>query len=151
MRFKLAAVTLLAAAPFSLGGAVFAQQGQQVDPATLYEVTAPESGQKVKVGSKGKVFLFLKTKNDSHVSTEAPFKIEVTGKGLKPDKDRLALADAVQKRPVPEGVADPRFEIPFLATSAGRGAVEAKLTFFICTEKICARQQKTLAVPVLVE
>jgi hypothetical protein len=151
VRFKSAALTLFAAAPVSLGSAVFGQPGPEVNPATLYEVTAPETAQKVKVGSKGKVVLFLKTKNDSHVSTEAPFKIEVTGKGLKPEKDRLALADAVEKRSVPEGVADPRFEIPFLATSAGPGAVEAKLTFFICTEKICARQQKTLAVPVLVE
>ncbi len=151
MRFKFAALTLFATAPFSFGSAVVAQQGQEVNPATLYEVTALGSGQKVTVGSKGKVVLLLKTKNDSHVSTEAPFKIEVTGKGLKPEKDKLALSDAVEKRSVPEGVADPRFEIPFLATSAGQGAIEAKLTFFICTEKICARQQKTLAVPVLVE
>jgi hypothetical protein len=130
---------ILAGASFSIGSPVFAQQ---VDPGTLYEVTTQGSAQKVKGGGKGTVVLFLKTKDGSHVSTEAPFKIEVTGKGLKPEKDRLTLADAV---------ADPRFEIPFLATSAGQGAVEAKLTFFICTEKICARQQKTLSVPVLVE
>jgi hypothetical protein len=139
---------ILAGASFSIGSPVFAQQ---VDPGTLYEVTTQGSAQKVKGGGKGTVVLFLKTKDGSHVSTEAPFKIEVTGKGLKPEKDKLALSDAVEKRSVPEGVADPRFEIPFLATSAGQGAVEAKLTFFICTEKICARQQKTLAVPVLVE
>jgi len=151
VRFKLAALALFAAAPFTLAGAVFAQQGQEVNPATLYELTSAGSAQKVKAGDKGKVVVLLKTKSDSHVSTEAPFKIEVTGKGLKPEKDKLALADAVEKRTVPDGVADPRFEIPFVATSAGQGALEARLTFFICTEKICARQQKTLSVPVLVE
>src|SRR5258707_11640162 len=136
---------LLVGASLSIGGPVFAQQGQPVDPATLYEVTTQGSAQKVKGGRKGTVALFLKTKGGSHVSTEAPFKIEVTGKGLKPEKDKLTLADAVEKKPVPEGVADPRFEIPFLATSAGQGAVDAKLPFFISPEKICARQQKTLS------
>src|ERR1700716_3044832 len=127
---------ILAGASFSIGSPVFAQPE---DPGTLYGGTTQASAQKVKGGGKGTVVLFLKTKDGSHVSTEAPFKIEVTGKGLKPEKDRLTLADAVAKKPVPEGVAAPRFEIPFLATSAGQGAVEAKLTFFICTEKICAR------------
>jgi hypothetical protein len=29
--------------------------------------------------------------------------------------------------------------------------LDAKLTFFICTEKICARQQKTFSIPVEVQ
>jgi hypothetical protein len=29
--------------------------------------------------------------------------------------------------------------------------VEAKMTFFVCTEQLCLRQQKTLSVPVTVE
>ena len=32
--------------------------------------------------------------------------------------------------------------------AAGKGTVEAKLTFFICTEQLCARQKKTISVPV---
>jgi hypothetical protein len=46
---------------------------------------------------------------------------------------------------------DPRFEVPIAATGTGPGAVEAKLTFFICTADLCLRQQKTLSVPVRVE
>src|SRR5262249_44644372 len=107
--------------------------------------------QKIKIGSKGTLVVALKTKNGSHVSGEAPFKLEVSGKGVKPEKDKLTLADAVAKNPVPAGVTDPRFEVAFTAASAGKAEVDAKLTFFICTEKICARQQKTLSVPIEVD
>lgn len=134
-----------------VAGIAFAQQGEQVDPRTLYEITSPTSAQRVKAGSKGSVAVAIKTKNGSHVSGEAPFKLEVSGKGVKPEKERLSLADAVDKRPVDNGVADPRWEIAFLAPSPGHGEVDAKLTFFICTEKICARQQKTVSIPVDVD
>ncbi len=133
------------------GTAAAQQQGQPVDPTTLYELTTQGSSQKIKAGSKGTFVVALKTKNGSHVSGEAPFKIEVSGKGVKPDKEKLSLADAVEKKPVPDGVVDPRFEVPFTAASVGRAAVDAKLTFFICTAKICARQQKTLSVPIEVD
>src|SRR5215472_8037644 len=134
-----------------LAGSAVAQQGDQVDPRTLYEITTAGSAQRVKAGSKGTVAVAIKTKNGSHVSGEAPFKLEVSAKGVKPEKERLSLADAVDKRPVENGVADPRWEIAFLAPSAGHGEVDAKLTFFICTEKICARQQKTVSIPVEVD
>ncbi|HEX4802115.1 MAG TPA: hypothetical protein VFV14_01310 [Myxococcaceae bacterium] len=134
-----------------VAGSALAQRGEPVDPRTLYEITTPGSAQKVKAGSKGTVVVTIKTKNGSHVSGEAPFKLEVSGKGVKPEKERLSLADAVDKRSVDNGVADPRFEIAFLAPSPGHGEVDAKLTFFICTEKICARQQKTVSIPVDVD
>jgi hypothetical protein len=149
--FESRALTVFAAIHLAVAGPAFAQQGQQVDPSTLYELTTQGSSQKVKAGSKGTLVVALKTKNGSHVSGEAPFKIEITGKGVKPEKEKLSLADAVAKKPVPEGVVDPRFEVPFLTASAGPAALDAKLTFFICTEKICARQQKTLSVPVEVD
>ena len=152
MNLMIRALAILCTGQFVLvSGAALAAEGQQVDPTTLYELSTQGSSQKVKAGGKGTLVVALKTKNGSHVSGEAPFKIEVSGKGVKPEKDKLTLADAVEKRPVPEGVEDPRFEVPFLAASAGAAALDAKVTFFICTPKICARQQKTLSVPVQVD
>jgi hypothetical protein len=133
------------------GTAAAQPQGQPVDPTTLYELTTQGSSQRIKAGAKGTFVVALKTKNGSHVSSEAPFKIEISGKGVKPEKATLSLADAVEKKPVKDGVIDPRFEVPFTAASVGKAAVDAKLTFFICTEKICARQQKALSVPVEVD
>jgi hypothetical protein len=126
-------------------------QAPPVDPTTLYELNTQGTSHKLRSGGKGTLVIALKTKNGSHVSGEAPFKIEVVGKGVQPEKEKLALADAVSKKPVSDGVMDPRFEVPLTAASPGKAQVDAKLTFFICTEKICARQQKTLSVPIEVD
>ncbi len=119
----------------------------EVDPRTLYELSTQGSSQKVKSGAKGTFVVEIRNKRGSHISDEAPLKFELTAKNAKLEKEKLTIADAVGKK-VPGGLTDPRFEVPFTAEAAGSGAVDAKLTFFVCTEKICARQQKTLSVPI---
>lgn len=132
-------------------GAMGSALAQEVNPATLYELSTEGSSQKVRPGAKGIMVVSIRTKPESHVSSKAPFKMELSGKGVKPFKDKVALAEAVSKKPVSEGFADPRFEVPFTAESVGKAQMDAKLTFFICTVKICARQQKTLSIPIDVE
>ena len=121
------------------------------DPASLYELSTEGSTGKLKAGEKGKLVVLIKTKGGSHVSEEAPMKIELSATGVKLDKVKLAAADNVAKKKEGDKWVDPRFEAPFTAQGAGKGNVDAKVTFFICTEKICARQQKKLAVPVTIE
>jgi len=132
-----------------VGGCSTALAADEIDPTTLYELSTEGSSKAVKSGDKGTFVVAIKTKKGSHVSDEAPLKFELSGKNLKPQKEKLTIADAVGKK-VSGGFTDPRFEVPFTAESAGPGGVDAKLTFFICTEKICAKQQKTVSVPVQV-
>lgn len=120
----------------------------EVDPATLYEVTTEGTSTQVKAGEKGVFVLSIKTKPGAHVSEEAPLKLDVKGTQLTPAKEKLGREDSVSKKAAGQEFADPRFEVPFNTASAGKGSVDAKLTFFICTEKICARQQKTVSLPV---
>ena len=89
--------------------------------------------------------LAIRAQGGAHVSDEAPLKLELTGTQAEPAKTQLALQGlgGARRRPGQQ-YADPRFEVPFTAAAAGTGTLEAKLTFFICTEKLCARQQKTL-------
>ncbi len=141
LRSLLAAACLLAA-PLSAGAQ------EQVDPATLYEVSTDGTSARVKAGEQGVFVLSIKSKPGAHVSDEAPLKLELKGSGLTPAKERLALADSVAKKPEGAAFVDPRFEVPFTTAAAGAGAVEAKLTFFICTDQICARQQKQVRLPV---
>ena len=119
-----------------------------VDPASLYEVSTDGTSTQVKAGEKGTFVLAIKSKAGAHVSDEAPLKLEVKGTQLTPAKEKLSLSDSVAKKAEGQEFADPRFEVPFTAAAAGKGSVDAKLTFFICTEKICARQQKTFSLPV---
>lgn len=123
----------------------------EVDPSTLYEVSTEGTSTKVKAGDKGVFVLSIKSKAGAHVSDEAPLKLQVKGAQLTPAKEDLVLADSVAKKAEGQKWVDPRFEVPFTAAAAGKGTVDAKLTFFICTEKICARQQKTFSVPVEVQ
>jgi hypothetical protein len=123
----------------------------EVDPSTLYEVSTEGTSTKVKAGDKGVFVLSIKSKPGAHVSDEAPLKLQVKGTQLTPAKAELVLADSVAKKAEGQQWVDPRFEVPFTAAAAGKGTVDAKLTFFICTEKICARQQKTFSIPVEVQ
>jgi hypothetical protein len=120
----------------------------EVDPSSLYEVSTEGTSTQVKAGDKGVFVLSIKSKAGAHVSDEAPLKLQVKGTQLTPAKEQLALVDSVAKKAEGQQWVDPRFEVPFTAAAAGKGTVDAKLTFFICTEKICARQQKTLSLPV---
>lgn len=122
-----------------------------VDPASLYEVTTTGTTTSLKAGESGKVVIAIKLKEGAHVSDEAPLKIELSSKQSKLAKEKLTLADSLNKKP--DGATaypDPRFEVGFTPTTQGETSVEAKLIFFVCTEKLCARQTKQLSLPVQV-
>ena len=137
--FPLLLGALLAAAP------AFAAEP---DVSTLYELSSAGTTAAFKAAESGKVVLEIKCRPGAHVSDEAPLKIELKGQGVAPAKEKLTLADSVGKKAPGQEYADPRFEVALKADKPGKGQVDAKLTFFICTDKICARQQKTLSLPV---
>lgn len=121
----------------------------EVDPASLYEVSTEGSTSRLKAGEKGTFVLAIRSKPGAHVSDEAPLKLELKGgTQLTVSKAKLGREDSVAKKAAGQEFVDPRFEVPFQAAQAGKATLEAKLTFFICTEKICARQQKALSLPV---
>ena len=140
-------MTSLAAAVVAFACTQVHAEGQ-VDPSTLYEVSTEGTSTRVKTGEQGVFVLSIKSKSGAHVSDEAPLKLELKGTQLTPTKEKLALADSVAKKAAGQAFVDPRFEVPFKASAAGKGTLDAKLTFFICSEKLCARQQKTFSIPV---
>lgn len=121
------------------------------DPTSLYDVSTEGSTTALKAGERGKFVLSIKSKGGAHVSDEAPLRIELSSKESKLDKAKLTIADSVVKKKDGEAaVPDPRFEVGFAPTAQGSTSIDAKMTFFICTEKLCLRQTKTLTVPVSV-
>jgi hypothetical protein len=124
----------------------------EVDPTTLYRVTTEGTTAKVAPGKKGTLVLEIQSLKGAHVSDEAPLRIQLTGSGaVAPEKTQLVYADSVRKPSASVKYPDPRFEVPLAAQGKGPGTVEAKMVFFVCTEQLCLRQQKTLLVPVTVE
>jgi len=156
MRYALATTLLLlivsAACPASKPEDRFAPPpdaavSPEVDPATLYTVTTEGSSTRLKAGEKGKVVISVVAKEGAHVSGEAPLRIALTGKGATLEKTSLVYADSLTKKTDANKYPNPRFEVPFTAAEKGPGSVEAKLTIFICTEKLCMRSLKTVTVP----
>ncbi|HEY0881848.1 MAG TPA: hypothetical protein VGD87_09965 [Archangium sp.] len=131
MRSLLSLVFLLAAVPATA----------ETDSGSLYEVRTDGTTTKLKAGDTGKLVIAIKLKDGAHVSSEAPLKIELSSKQSSLAKEKLTLSDSTDKD-------TPRFEVPFTPTTQGPTSIEAKMTFFICTEKQCARQTKTLSLPV---
>ena len=103
-------------------------------------------------GKPGTFVLEIQSLKGAHVSDEAPLRIQLSGSGpVTPAKTQLVYGDSVRKPSATVKYPDPRFEVPLSVTGKGPGTVEAKVTFFICTDDACLRQQKTLSVPVTVE
>lgn len=120
-----------------------------LDPASLYEVSTQGTSTRLKAGEKGVFVLTIKSKPGAHVSDEAPLKLEIRGSSqVTPAKQKLGREDSVARKAAGQQYVDPRFEVPLTAAAAGQGTVDAKLVFFICTENLCARQQKAFTVPV---
>ena len=132
---RLVLLVILAAVP--------ALAGENV--ASLYDLSTDGSTASLKAGEKGTFVIAINTKEGAHVSDEAPLKIELSSKQAKVEKAKLTLKDSVGKKKEGAEYADPRFEVGFTPTAQGKGSVDAKMTFFICTDKICARQTKDLS------
>jgi hypothetical protein len=121
------------------------------DPASLYVLSTEGSTTALKAGKPGTFVLAIRTVAGAHISEEAPMKLSLSGSGgVEPAKALLGRSDA-KSVPKPDGAVDPRFEVPLTASSKGQGSIEAKLTFFVCTETLCARQQKSVSLPVTVD
>jgi hypothetical protein len=127
---------------------LMAALAQAPDVSGMYELDTQGTSQKVKVGEKGKLVIEIRAKSGAHISDEAPLKIELKGTGAKVDKDKLVYKDSVGQKRNGAEYADPRFEVPFSSDAKGKASIEAKMKFFVCTEKVCSPQQKTITLPV---
>jgi len=121
---------------------------QAPDVTGNYDLDTSASSAKVKAGEKGKVVIEIRAKAGAHISDEAPLKIELKGTGATVEKEKLAYKDSIAKKKDGQEFADPRFEVAFTAPAAGKASIEAKMKFFVCTDKVCAPQQKTITLPV---
>src|SRR5260370_22231672 len=126
-------------------------QGQEPDVSSLYEVSTEGSSQTVNAGGSGKLVIAIRTKGGAHISDETPLKVEISGTRVKLEKQKLSYADSITAKSGLARYPDPRFEVRFAAEAPGKRSVDAKLTFFVCTEKVCARQQKSIHLPVEVK
>lgn len=102
---------------------------------------------KVKKGETAHARVEVVPRSDAHVSPDAPISLALTsGPSLKLAKEKLGRPDARETKA--KGVL---FDVPFTAAAAGKDELKGTLSFFICTEKLCEKQKREIAMNVEVQ
>jgi hypothetical protein len=116
------------------------------DVSGTYRIESPKV-LKVKKGETAHAKVEVVPRSDAHVSPEAPISLSLTsGGGVKLVKDKLGRADA--KETQAKGV---EFDVPFTAAASGKDELKGTLSFFICTEKLCEKQKREIAMAIEVQ
>jgi hypothetical protein len=116
------------------------------DVSGTYRIEATKA-LKVKKGETATAKVEVVPRSDAHVSPDAPISLALTtGPGLKLAKEKLGRGDAKETKG--KGV---EFEVPFTAAAAGKDEVKGTLSFFICTEKLCEKQKREIAMAIEVQ
>jgi hypothetical protein len=125
----------------------FAQTDVHADAAKAYRIETSQAPLKVKRGEQGQARVTVVPRSDAHVSPDAPVSVTVSaGPMLELPRQKLGRPDA--KATEAKGV---EFEVPFVGKQPGKDELHAQVTFFICTEKLCERQKRDVALAVVVE
>src|SRR5882762_3237429 len=96
------------------------------DVSGTYRIEAPKV-LKLRKGEVGHAKVEVVPRSDAHVSPDAPISLSLTaGPGVKLAKEKLARG-------------------------AGKDEVKGTLNFFICTEKLCEKQKREIAMAVEVQ
>ncbi|MFN2549013.1 MAG: hypothetical protein ABR567_16435 [Myxococcales bacterium] len=114
------------------------------DVSNTYRIETPKVV-KVKKGETASAKVEVVPRSDAHVSPDAPISLTVSaGPAVSLGKTNLGRAEARETKA--HGV---EFDVPF--TASARDEVKGTLSFFICTEKLCEKQKREIALAVEVE
>ena len=118
-------------------------KGKGVD----YTIETTASTRQLKVGERGSFVLAIVPGKDRKVHKQAPLSVTLRAPaGIVLDKAKLGRADVAA-----DDGKRVELKVGFAAKSAGEQAIEADLTFFICTDKWCQRMTEQVTVTVNVQ
>jgi hypothetical protein len=81
----------------------------------------------------------------AHLSEEAPVTLT-----LSPPASLSLSKTKATKADVKFAGGGGSLEVAFVAVESGKATIDAKLKFYICTEKTCAQQERAASLPVTV-
>lgn len=114
------------------------------EAARLYEVRMTATP-KLAQGAAGELVVRIEPRPGAEIHKEAPISLTLQAQGVETGKKKLGRPDLTM-----EG-ENGSFTVPFTAVTPGTGSIDALLTFFVCTDKVCARQQRQATLPVTVD
>ena len=94
----------------------------------------------VKVGEAAQVKVTFQVAEGSHISPDAPLKLEFKGPpGVRIERPTLRYKDGAAS-----GGGGPVFQDAVTPLAAGTHDVEIDASYYVCTAELCNRQTKTL-------
>lgn len=139
-----AAPTPAAAQPTAAAQAGAASPSSVDDPAFLLRLV--EAGP-YKAGELGRFVLELAPRGKYHVNQDYPIEIALTSAAETTlPKSKLERADAAEF-----GEKKARFDVPFMAKTAGSVAVHANVKFAVCTEDNCVPDERNLSLAMAIQ
>ncbi len=112
-----------------------------------YTLDASATSTRLKVNDDGTFSVKIVPKNGKKVHNEAPLEVVVVDNAfLKPGKQKLGRADVKDK-----AAKDPEVSTTLRALKAGSTTLEAKISFFLCTDAWCQRMSDRVQVPITIE
>lgn len=137
--------SLLLLTTLALAASPLAARAEADDGASLYDLKI-EAAPKLKKGAQGHLLVRISPKKGAELHKEAPIALAV-----KPSAN-VTVAKAKYTRDDMKLDGDAAtYDVPFTASAAGPGTLDTTLTFFICTEKLCLRQERKTSLPLAIE
>jgi hypothetical protein len=136
----------LLVAAFSLGALAGPPLEEAKKQATKedYTLDTSRSSAEIKVNENGTFSLIIKAKPGLKIHPDAPLEVKFKpAKGLAPAKAKLTRKDVVDEKS-----KTPELKVALKATEAGKRELEAKVSFFLCTDEWCQRMKDTVQVAV---
>lgn len=114
------------------------------EAARLYEVEISATP-KLSTGAAGQVVVRIEPKPGAEIHKTAPISLTLEGQGVQTAKKKLGRAELTM-----EG-ENASFTVPFTGETPGPASIDAQLTFYVCTDNVCARQQRQATLPITIE
>lgn len=111
-----------------------------------YRIDVSGSSSEVRVGDDGVIKLVLVPKNGTKIQPQAPLEVKLSEPdGLVVEKRKLGRGDLADK-----DAKEPSLSTSVRGQKAGSYAVDADVSFFLCTDEWCQRMTDRVSIPVKV-
>jgi len=123
---------------------VVARADTELDASGWYDLEV-KATPKVNKGEAGSLTVHITPKGKAEIHKEAPIKLTLAPPAaVELSKTTLTRSDLKMEGP------NASFDVPFTGHEAGKGDIVATVSFYICTDQICAHQERKASLPVTV-
>lgn len=112
-----------------------------------YAIDTSGTSTEIKVASDGRLSIHIKPREGLKVHPQAPLEVRLKpSAGVKTEKKKLGRADVKEAE-----AGDPELGCGVTGEQSGEQKIEADVSFFLCSDKVCQRMKDKVVVAVAVK